>query len=143
MNDMSWNPAAPPATDPAHDEAMDNPYRELKIGAIIAAIFFLGLLGWAAFIPLDAGAFAEGRVVVSGNRQAVQHRDGGVVTRLNVVEGQTVRQGDVLLTISASDMVASERGVFGEVAALLAQRARLAQAPAPTVAAAPRLEEER
>jgi len=91
----------------------------------LAGAFFLGLLGWAAFIPLDAGAIAEGVVAVSGNRQAVQHRDGGIVTRLNVVEGQSVKAGDLLLQISASELVAAERGTAGEVVALLAQRARL------------------
>lgn len=36
-----------------------------------------------------------------------------------------MRRGDVLLKISASDIVAAERGLTGEVVALLAQRARL------------------
>lgn len=126
MNAMNWGSDIFPPSDPVvEDDALDHPRRELRLGAAIAALFFLGLLGWAAFIPLDQGAFAEGRVSVSGNRQAVQHRDGGVVTRLNVVEGQMVGQGDALLTISASELVANERGLSGEAVALLAQRARL------------------
>jgi HlyD family type I secretion membrane fusion protein len=83
------------------------------------------LLGWAALIPLDAGAIAEGVVAVSGNRQAVQHRDGGIVTDIVVTEGDTVDKGQVLLKISASEIIAAERGLTGEVIALLAQRARL------------------
>ncbi|WP_054589550.1 biotin/lipoyl-binding protein [Sphingopyxis macrogoltabida] len=62
---------------------------------------------------------------MSGNRQAVQHRDGGVVTALHVVEGQSVTKGEPLLKISASELIATERGMTGEVVALLAQRARL------------------
>ncbi|RZJ01630.1 MAG: HlyD family type I secretion periplasmic adaptor subunit [Brevundimonas sp.] len=103
----------------------DSSGNDLKIGLGVAAAFFVGLLGWAALTPLDAGAVAQGVVAVSGNRQAVQHRDGGTVTELSVVEGQTVRQGDVLLKISASEIVALERGQTGEVIALLAQRSRL------------------
>lgn len=106
-------------------EAIDSPKRELRTGALIGAAFFIGLLGWAAMTPLDAGALAQGSVAVSGNRQAVQHRDGGIVTALEVQEGATVSQGDVLLKISASDVVATERGLTGEIVALLAQRARL------------------
>lgn len=98
---------------------------ELRIGAIIAGGFFLGFLGWAAFIPLDAAATAEGIVAVAGNRQAVQHRDGGIVTELNVQEGQMVKEGDLLLQISASELVAQERGLSGEAISLQAQRARL------------------
>ena len=111
--------------DPLPSDAMDSPKRELRSGLLIGGAFFIGLLGWAAMTPLDAGALAQGNVAVSGNRQAVQHRDGGIVTALAVQEGATVAQGDVLLKISASDVVATERGLTAEVIALLAQQARL------------------
>ena len=75
--------------------------------------------------PLNAGAFATGQVAVSGNRQAVQHRDGGVVSALHVAEGDTVKQGQVLLEIAGGELAATERGLTGQVLALLAQRARL------------------
>lgn len=105
--------------------AKDSVLPELRIGGVIAGAFFIGLLGWASFIPLDAAATAEGVVAVAGNRQAVQHRDGGIVTKLNVQEGQFVKEGDLLLQISASELVAQERGLAGETISLLAQRARL------------------
>ena len=122
MNQMVSEPFALPQIA---DEEQDAPRRELKVGGAIAAFFFAGLLGWAAFIPLDAGAFAEGVVAVSGNRQAVQHRDGGIVTEIAVAEGQMVREGEPVVKISASEIIAAERGLTGEVIALLAQRARL------------------
>lgn len=103
----------------------DSPGREFRVGGAIAALFFLGLLGSAAFIPLHAGAMADGVVAVSGSRQAVQHRDGGIVTEIGVSEGQMVQKGQVLLRISASEIIAAERGLTGEIVALLAQRARL------------------
>lgn len=103
----------------------DSIRRELKIGGGIALAFFGGLLGFAALIPLDAGAFAEGVVAVSGNRQAVQHQQGGIVTSLGVVEGQNVVKGQELMRVSASDILAAERGFAGQVVALLAERARL------------------
>lgn len=111
--------------DPLPNDAIDSPKRELRSGLLIGGAFFIGLLGWAAMTPLDAGALAQGNVAVSGNRQAVQHRDGGIVTALAIQEGATVAQGDVLLKISASDVVATERGLTAEVITLLAQRARL------------------
>lgn len=123
MNAMMWKP--PTMTDPNEEDAADRPHRELRIGGAIVALFFLGLLGWAAQTPLDAGAYAQGVIAVSGNRQAVQHRDGGIVTALHVAEGQTVTKGQALLKISASELVATERGLTGEIIALLAQRARL------------------
>lgn len=104
---------------------LEAPHREARIGFAVAGVFFLGLLGWAAFIPLDAGAMADGVVAVSGNRQAVQHRDGGVVTDLYVVEGQTVRPGEPLLRVATPELVASERAMSSEAITLLARRARL------------------
>jgi HlyD family type I secretion membrane fusion protein len=107
------------------EAALDSMMPELRRGGLIAALFFVGLLGAAALVPLDAGAMADGVVAVSGNRQAVQHRDGGIITKLGVAEGQIVKQGDLLLQISASELVAAEHGMASEVTALQALRARL------------------
>jgi len=114
-----------PSVNGMGDSASDSSRKEIRVGAVVAGVFFFGLLGWAALTPLDAGATAQGVVAVSGNRQAVQHRDGGIVTELNVVEGQAVRLGEVLLRISASEIVAAERGLTGEFVSLVAQRERL------------------
>jgi len=125
-------PAATPATEagagaetPPPARPPDSLTKELRIGGMIAAAFFVIFLGWAALAPLDAGAYAPGKIVVSGNRQAVQHRDGGVVSALHVREGDEVRRGDVLVEISAGELRATERGLTGQVLALLAQRSRL------------------
>jgi len=123
--------AAPQAAEPTAPQppeptvVTDAPRRELMIGGAIIVTFFVIFLGWAAFAPLDQGAYAQGSVAVSGNRQAVQHRDGGVVSALLVEEGDTVRQGQVLLRVGTGELTATERGVAGQVYALLAQRARL------------------
>ncbi|MCL6699818.1 HlyD family type I secretion periplasmic adaptor subunit [Sphingomonas sp. NSE70-1] len=105
--------------------ARANPNRDIRVGLIIAAIFFVGLLGWAAVARLDAAAIAPGKLVVSGQRQTVQHRDGGVVAEVLVKEGQHVRQGDVLVRLAAADVEAQERALAGQSISLLAQRARL------------------
>jgi HlyD family type I secretion membrane fusion protein len=118
---------APGAPTPPNDGPgrLDNPDRELMIGSAIIVLFFVIFLGWAAFAPLDAGAYAQGHVAVSGNRQAVQHREGGVVSALFVAEGDTVQQGQVLLQLSSGELKATERGVASQVFALIAQRSRL------------------
>jgi hypothetical protein len=54
---------------PAGEVAIDDPRRELRIGAIIAGFFFVIFLGWAAFAPMDAAAYAPGHLQVSGQRQ--------------------------------------------------------------------------
>jgi HlyD family type I secretion membrane fusion protein len=103
----------------------DDPRRELRIGAMIVFGFFVILLGWAAFAPLDAAVNAQGVIAVSGNRQSVQHRDGGVVTAIHVREGQQVSAGAVLIEMAAPDLRASERALTSDYLTLLAQRSRL------------------
>lgn len=115
-----------PATDvETLDRLGDDPRDDLRWGAGIAAAFFVLFLGWAAVTRLDAGAYAQGVIAVSGNRQAVQHREGGVVSAIHVTEGQMVAKGQALAEIAAGDLRANERAMTGEVFALLAQRARL------------------
>jgi HlyD family secretion protein len=109
---------------PVHSEA-GNPTREIRLGVAIAVAFFVVFLGWAAFVPLDAGVNAVGQIAVSGNRQTVQHKDGGVVNAINVREGQHVTAGQVLIELSAPELKASERALTSDYLTLLAQRARL------------------
>lgn len=103
----------------------DAPRMELRIGVAVIVAFFVLFLGWAALYPLHAGAYATGQVAVSGNRQAVQHRDGGVISALHVAEGDTVQAGQVLIEVAGGELQATERGLTGQVLALLAQRSRL------------------
>ncbi|WP_242118147.1 HlyD family type I secretion periplasmic adaptor subunit [Sphingomonas lacusdianchii] len=106
-------------------EIDDSPNKALRTGIIIAVLFFVVLLGWASFARLDAAAAGDGRVVVSGNRQTVQHRDGGYVEHLDVREGQHVKQGQVIIRLRGAEVQATERALAGSVIDLQAQRARL------------------
>ena len=110
---------------PAGDTAMDDPRRELRIGTIVAVLFFVLFLGWAAFAPMDAAAYAPGQLQVSGQRQSVQHRDGGIVSAIHVREGQKVRAGQVLIELKGDEVRAQERALASQMLNLLAQRHRL------------------
>ena len=124
MTDLAA-PQGPPLPPAEPGTAADSPRPELIIGGVIIVVFFVIFLGWAALAPLDAGAYAQGQIAVSGNRQAVQHREGGVVSALLVAEGDTVARGQILLQLSSGELKATERGVSSQVYALIAQRARL------------------
>lgn len=104
---------------------VDDPTRDLRAGWLIAFLFFVVLLGWAAVARLDAAAMAPGKLVVSGQRQTVQHRDGGIIGSIQVAEGQKVSKGQVLIRLSASEVEAQERALSSQAITLLAQRARL------------------
>ena len=112
--------AAAAAVSPGAD-----PRGDIRAGLIIAGLFFVLFLGWAAFMRLDAAAYAPGTLVVSGQRQSVQHRDGGVVGRIYVREGQRVERGQLLVQLAAAEVSAQERALASQAIRLLAQRARL------------------
>lgn len=127
---MSYMPALPGQSSmslasPPDALAVADPTRDIRIGLIIGALFFIGLLGWAAVARLDAAAVAPGRLVVSGQRQTVQHRDGGVVSEIDVREGDKVREGEILIRLAGAEVRAQERALASQAISLLAQRARL------------------
>ena len=103
----------------------DRPDRDMRTGIIIAFLFFVVFLGWAAFARLDAAAYAPGRLTVEGQRQSVQHRDGGVIGAIFVKEGQHVRQGQPLMELAAADVRAQARMYSAQYIGFQAQRARL------------------
>lgn len=103
----------------------DDAGKDTRWGLIVAAVFFIGILGWAAFARLDAAVYGSGQIVVSGNRQAVQHRDGGIVETIAVREGQRVRAGQVLMTLAGAETAANERAASGQSINTRAVQARL------------------
>jgi HlyD family secretion protein len=106
-------------------ESADDPQPELRFGMIVAGVFFVGFLGWAALAPMDQAAYASGKVGVAGHRQTVQHREGGVVSAIYVKEGQQVQKDQVLVQLAGGDIEAQERSLAATVIGLKAQRARL------------------
>lgn len=110
---------------PPQVEEADSARRDLRLGLVAGALFFILFLGWAAFTPLDAAAHAGGQLIVSGNRQTVQHRDGGVVDAIRVSEGQHVRKGQVLIELAGAEVQAEERALAIQTINLEAEKARL------------------
>lgn len=112
--------------DPKLASVLDaDPRREARAAYWIIALFFGGVLGWAAFLPLSAAVVGSGVVKVAGNRVTVQHRDGGAISKLLVAEGERVRAGDVLLQLSAPEVAAQEAGLTAQLLDLEANRERL------------------
>lgn len=108
------------------DSVADGGRREIRLGIIVSVVFFVVFLGWAAFARLDSAAYANGQLVVSGQRQSVQHRDGGVVAEIKVTEGRRVAKGDTLIELAGAEVRAQESALATQIVNYQAQRARLA-----------------
>ena len=111
------------ALEPA--ASVDDPRRELWLGGGVAVVFFLILLGWGALAPLDAAVVAPGEITILEHRQTIQHREGGVIGAIDVVEGQKVKAGQVLIELAGGDTRANEEALQAQVIDLEARKARL------------------
>lgn len=88
--------------------------------------------GWAAMAPLDSAVLAPGVVVVDNNRKTVQHLEGGLISEIDVVDGQSVKEGDVLFRLDVTQAQANNTLLTQQLhaawmleARLLAERAGL------------------
>lgn len=103
----------------------DSPWAEGRVAVGVIILFFGVFLGWASFVPLDAGVVGNGVVRVVGNRETVQHREGGIVSKVAVKEGDHVQQGQVLIELAATELVAQEGSMSQQAIELEAAKARL------------------
>jgi HlyD family secretion protein len=107
------------------DATNDDPSIDIRGGLVVIGVFVGLLLLWSGTAPLDAAATATGQITVSGHDQIIQHREGGVVATVDVVEGQSVRAGQVLVELAPEDVGAEVRSLRAQSISLQAQRARL------------------
>lgn len=84
-----------------------------------------GLGLWATLAPVDRIVRAEGRIIAAGRAQTVQHLEGGIVADILVREGQSVREGEVLMRLSKVQANTSVQQGQSRLQALGAQQARL------------------
>lgn len=97
----------------------------LLVAAVAGAFLVLGVGGWAATTQISGAVIAPGRLVAESNVKLVQHPTGGVITELNVSEGDVVKAGDVLARLDDTAIKASLEIVVQSLRQLEARQARL------------------
>lgn len=105
--------------------ASDDSRPVIRKGLAAIAAFVLVFFVGGALTPLDAAVMGQGRIAVAGNRQSVQHRDGGIVSKLNIREGQRVKSGEILLEVDATELRSKERVLARQTIAFQMREARL------------------
>lgn len=103
-----------------------------KMGAV-CILGFGGFMLWGSLAPLEEGVAASGQIVVESNRQLVQHLEGGLVSEINVREGQFVEKGDILIVLKKTASLSNRDQVVQEYGALAASAARLRALQAETL----------
>jgi HlyD family type I secretion membrane fusion protein len=95
------------------------------LGTGTIALFLIVFAAWSVFAPMSGAVIAPGNLQVEGQRQAVQHPYGGVVSELRVREGDHVSKGQILLVLSSTEPRAQLDILLAERDALLAEESRL------------------
>ncbi|WP_336728556.1 HlyD family type I secretion periplasmic adaptor subunit [Achromobacter ruhlandii] len=106
-------------------DAEDHGGWSARFGWWVLALGFGGFLAWAAWAPLDNGVAMPGIVVVTGERQAVDSIEGGVVSALLVAEGDQVRAGQALVRLDDTRVRGEAQSLRAQQAAVMAREARL------------------
>ncbi len=96
---------------------------------IFATVMMLGVVGgmgaWAATAELSGAVIASGTVVVDKNVKKLQHRDGGIVSKISVSNGDRVKAGQPLIELDDTQIRAEIGIVRAQLTDLIARKARL------------------
>lgn len=104
------------------DSSMDGP----RLVGLLTLVLVFGVFGgWAALAPLDSAARAPGTVTVESYKKSVQHLEGGIVSDIHVRDGDLIRAGEALLTLSSTQPQAQLEIANAQVIALRVREARL------------------
>ena len=85
---------------PAAEEIIETPAAPL--GALVVwlvALLLIVALAWSYFGKIDILAVANGKISAEGSTKIIQPAVSGVVTSINVHEGQRVKKGETLLAL--------------------------------------------
>lgn len=88
------------------------------------AAFFIFII-WAAFAKVDEISRGNGSVVASGQNKIIQHLEGGIIEKIMIEEGQSVKANQPLIKVKNEKSFSSLESNQLNVDALKAKAARL------------------
>jgi HlyD family secretion protein len=100
--------------------------RRTLVAGYASVILALGVFGgWAALANLHGAVIAGATIVVESYSKKVQHKEGGIVSRILVKDGERVSEGQDLIILDPTDAKAELGVTDGLLDELLVKRARL------------------
>ncbi len=99
--------------------------RHMVIASSAIALLTVGVGGWAVFTEISGAVVAPGSIVVESAIKSVQHREGGIVHKILVKDGDAVDAGDLLVVLDDTAARSKHAIVANELLDLNARAARL------------------
>ena len=97
----------------------------MRLGVMVCALVVFGFGSWSVFASISGAVVATGKVSVDGQVQTVQHLDGGVVAEILTRDGDTVREGSLLLRLDSVGLTTELAIGESRLLEAIARRARL------------------
>jgi HlyD family type I secretion membrane fusion protein len=114
-----------PIGESNQSRAFDRLGGRIFLGAILVVALLGGVGAWAFTANLTGAVIAMGTVKVDQNLKQVQHRDGGIVERIAVREGDNVEAGQILFLLDDAQSRAELSILSAQLDEAEARRARL------------------
>ncbi len=100
--------------------------RNLLLAGFFGLIIVAGAIGlWALNTSIQGAIIASGITRVESHSKKIQHREGGIVSRIYVKDGDKVNAGDLLVQLDETEIKASLGIIDGNLRELEALAARL------------------
>ena len=119
------NSSAPAPKRPVITRSLVSVRKYVYLGFLTILALFGGFGGWAATTDLAGAVLAPGTIVVAGNIKKVQHPSGGVISKIFVKNGDTVKAGDVVVRLDETVTRASLQVITKQIDELTGRVARL------------------
>ncbi|RWL44518.1 MAG: HlyD family type I secretion periplasmic adaptor subunit [Mesorhizobium sp.] len=108
------------------DDRPRTDFRRTAFAGYAAIALLAGGFGtWAASAPLAGAVITQGTIAATGGNILIQHREGGIISRLLVHEGDRVREGQELILLDRTAPEADLNRLTRQWIALKASAARL------------------
>lgn len=75
----------------------------LLVTVMIISLALVILLLWSSLATIRQVTIASGEVVPSRQIQVIQHLEGGIISNIHVTEGESITQGQLLVTLDGVD----------------------------------------
>ncbi|MEP0522167.1 MAG: HlyD family type I secretion periplasmic adaptor subunit [Hyphomicrobiales bacterium] len=90
----------------------------------IFAVFGSSVL-WASYFDISGAVVTSGSVVVESHAKSIQHRDGGIVAKINVRDEDVVTRGQLLAVLDDTEISANHTVIQTQLNQAIVKEARL------------------